>query len=215
MKSFLHQLENNEAILLMYLADELPLQDRQEVEQMLASDENLRRELINLKRIQQKCMDGLAKLDEVSRPAIPEGLAVRQMSRMLRRWHVERTLQPLVKTPARANLRWRTFGGVAAALLLAGGFAWWVNHTDLYTSTRFTVGSTVPAADSTPQADPSIDAPRELTRDEKLALLNGAIAVDDTARSDQRYKQVDSQLETLAAGQDLLNNVPDRGDLER
>ena len=38
MSNLLQQLENNEAILLMYLAGELPEPDRVEVEQMLVSN---------------------------------------------------------------------------------------------------------------------------------------------------------------------------------
>ena len=37
--SLLHELPNNEAILLMYLANELPAQDREEVEHMLDRDD--------------------------------------------------------------------------------------------------------------------------------------------------------------------------------
>jgi hypothetical protein len=224
MKSFLHQLENNEAILLMYLAEELPPQDRQEVEQMLASDENLRRELSSLRATQQKCFDGLAKLDEFSRPALPDEVAIRQTSRLLRRWHIERTLRPpAASAPGRGNLRWRTFGGVAAAVFLAGGFAWWVNHTDLYTPGPRVVttqnDASSPSGDTNQplqatndsNGDAPMDGSHVLSRDEKLALLNGAIAVDDTPRSDQ----ADRQLAALSEGQDLLSGFPDRGDLEQ
>jgi anti-sigma factor RsiW len=45
MASLLHELENNEAMLLMFLTGELPEEDRMEVVQMLASDGGLRAEL--------------------------------------------------------------------------------------------------------------------------------------------------------------------------
>ena len=45
MPTQLQHLENNEAVLLMYLAGELTDSDRAEVEQMLATDARLRAEL--------------------------------------------------------------------------------------------------------------------------------------------------------------------------
>ena len=68
MKSYLQHLENNEAILLMYLGNELPDQDRVEVEEMLASDARLRAELENLRLTQQLAWDALGSLDAMTRP---------------------------------------------------------------------------------------------------------------------------------------------------
>ena len=56
MKSYLQHLESNEAVLLMYLGNELPEQDRVEVEAMLASDSRLRSELENLRKIASACV---------------------------------------------------------------------------------------------------------------------------------------------------------------
>ena len=41
MSELLHNLENNQAILLMYLADELPAEDRREIDQLLLVDASL------------------------------------------------------------------------------------------------------------------------------------------------------------------------------
>ncbi len=48
MASFIQELENNEALLLMYFTDELPVDDRAEVEQMLASDAGMRAALAEI-----------------------------------------------------------------------------------------------------------------------------------------------------------------------
>ena len=56
MASLLQQLENNEAILLMYLADELGADDRREVEQMLRGDAGLAAELDELRAAQNAVM---------------------------------------------------------------------------------------------------------------------------------------------------------------
>ena len=50
MQSLLEQLENNEAVLLMYLAGELPAEDRAEVELQLQNDGQLREQLAQLKQ---------------------------------------------------------------------------------------------------------------------------------------------------------------------
>jgi len=63
MGNLLQLLENNEAILLMYLAGELPEQDRLEVEQMLASDAGLRTTLAELAALQDDVTGVLARAD--------------------------------------------------------------------------------------------------------------------------------------------------------
>ena len=63
MSSLLQQLENNEAVLLMYLADELPAEDRAEVEQMLATDAGMRAALESLRDVTRRVDEGLAAAD--------------------------------------------------------------------------------------------------------------------------------------------------------
>src|SRR5258706_8742588 len=63
MSNLLHELENNEAILLMYLAGELPEEDRIEVEQMLAGDPALRAELAELAALQDRVSGMMARAD--------------------------------------------------------------------------------------------------------------------------------------------------------
>ena len=48
----LEKLENNEFILLMYLADELPAEDKAEVDQLLATDRGLRAQWVELRAAQ-------------------------------------------------------------------------------------------------------------------------------------------------------------------
>jgi anti-sigma factor RsiW len=69
MPNLLQQLENNEAILLMYLAGELPDADRAEVEQTLAADPALRAELAELAAANDGVTALLAQLDATRAPA--------------------------------------------------------------------------------------------------------------------------------------------------
>src|SRR4051794_36705438 len=80
MSNLLQQLENNEAILLMYLAGELPDADRAEVEQTLANDPALRAELAELTAVNDGVRTLLAQLDNGRAPARCEA-AVRAVSR--------------------------------------------------------------------------------------------------------------------------------------
>jgi hypothetical protein len=96
MGSFLQQLENNEAVLLMYLADELPPEDRVEVEQLLARDGGLRAELERLRDMTDSLTLALSEADGVgiARPSSPapahgdavsskQSAAVRRVSRLM------------------------------------------------------------------------------------------------------------------------------------
>jgi hypothetical protein len=106
MGSLLQQLENNEAVLLMYLADELPAEDRLEVEQLLARDAGLRAELERLRDMTDALTLALTDADGVgiapppiaAAAAIPgdaiaakQSAAVRRVSRLMsqRRAHRE------------------------------------------------------------------------------------------------------------------------------
>jgi hypothetical protein len=127
MKSYLQNLENNEAILLMYLSDELPRQDRIEVEQMLASDSKLRAELENLRQTHQLAYDALESLDAITRPPMSPIAAQNQISELVRNW-VE-VHRPLAKSAARPQFPWWRGVFAAAASLMIGYYIWAVYHT--------------------------------------------------------------------------------------
>lgn len=126
MPSLLQQLENNEAVLLMYLTDELPADDRAEVEQMLASDANLRAELEAMQAVHATVAAGLRELDRDSAPLVSEFAVVRKMGRVLRQWKLERFSQQN-ETISRRRFRmpWWAYPGAAAALVVFSVIAWW------------------------------------------------------------------------------------------
>ncbi|MEZ0265091.1 MAG: hypothetical protein ACAI43_10220, partial [Phycisphaerae bacterium] len=82
MKNLLEQLENNEAILLMYLAGELPTEDRAEVEQMLGRDAGLRATLDELRGLHTDVTSAMVRLD-AAEPLPSRDSAVRQVSRAM------------------------------------------------------------------------------------------------------------------------------------
>src|SRR5947207_2138147 len=63
MRSILDQLDSDEAVLLLYMADELPASDRAEVERRLAKDGKLSDQLESLRSMQAQLNRSLEQLD--------------------------------------------------------------------------------------------------------------------------------------------------------
>jgi anti-sigma factor RsiW len=121
----LHELENNEAVLLMYLARELPPDDMAEVEQLLASDAALRAELEQLRDVQAQVKQVLTVADV---PPIAEEAGVRQTLRAMVRFQLEQREKPAVPADERRR-RFRipnwAYPFAAAAMLIIAYVAWW------------------------------------------------------------------------------------------
>jgi hypothetical protein len=182
MKNLLQELENNEAILLMYLADELPPADRLEVEQMLASDPALRGALEILRQTQQLAYDLMETLDSVSRPPAPPIVTLVQASRLIHEWNEQRRRPTPTVTVIRPPLPWRRISVAAVAMLLVGYYIWAVYQPlTSHHGPRVTIGS--PYVDDTNPLNPDGIAPltpsRELSSQEKIALL--ANSLEDSA----------------------------------
>src|SRR5688500_2911876 len=131
MASLLHQLENNEAILLMYLADELAGEDRAEVEQMLATDAGLRAELERMRATYDSWTATMRDADRGLRPPVPESVAARRVAQEMRR----RQAQPArvdAPEPRKAGLRypWWAYPSASAAAVLLAFLVWWGNKED-------------------------------------------------------------------------------------
>src|SRR5688572_19642100 len=92
---------NNESILLMYLAGELPAEDRAEVEQMLAGDPRLRDELEQLRAAYEGVGSALAEADAAERVVLPQSTAARRVGQAVRAWHARRLAQPAAKDARR------------------------------------------------------------------------------------------------------------------
>ena len=128
MRSLLQQLENNESVLLLYLADELLPEDRAEVEQMLATDVSLRREFECIQSLHDTFTVSMNALDGLKLPATSQGCSARKISQMMARQAVLEAVRPVDPgtRPERRRLRlggWMYPVAVAAAILIAVG--WW------------------------------------------------------------------------------------------
>ncbi|HLL89814.1 MAG TPA: hypothetical protein VK324_10950 [Tepidisphaeraceae bacterium] len=123
--SRLEQLENNEAVLQLYLADELSAEDRAEVEQMLAVDANLRREFEVLRDGHARLTAALRDLDVAECPPLCDDAAVRQATRAMRQWSL--THVRAAPAPAKRGLAypWFVYPIATAASVLLAVLVWW------------------------------------------------------------------------------------------
>ena len=121
----IEKLENNEQILMMYLAGELPAEDCADVEQMLASGGSLRRDLGQLQSLHARMEEGLGRLDEQSPLPVSAAFAARQVGRAMR----QKLAQPKVAPAAAVAERtvrtwWWLYPSVAAASIAIVAMVW-------------------------------------------------------------------------------------------
>jgi|SRR5208282_89388 len=128
MKSVLKQLQDNEAILLMYLADELPPGDRQKVEQRLAAEEGLRQQLQALSELQEYCQKSIRAMDEQSGAEFSESATLRRAGRLLQQWALRRRRPEEAARLASRPIPWLRYGLSAAAAIGLAYLVWWGNQ---------------------------------------------------------------------------------------
>jgi hypothetical protein len=165
-KSYLQHLESNEAVLLMYLGNELPEQDRAEVDAMLASDSRLRSELENLRKTYQLAFDALESLDAITRPPMPQIAAQNGISQLIREWVDRRRRSTAAVSVSRRQFPWWRSTFAAAASLMVGYYIWAVYHT-------------AESHGLPPVARP----PHVLTDNEKLAILYNSFEISNSEDS--------------------------------
>ena len=128
MSNLLEQLESPEAVLLMYVADELPAADRAEVERKLAADPRLRAQLERVRDAYAGFATAMQAADESARLSVPQAVGVQRVVRSIRKWHAGR----IVRTPAQAEVPtlrypWWAYPLAAAASVVIAFLVWWGN----------------------------------------------------------------------------------------
>jgi anti-sigma factor RsiW len=128
---------DQDALLMLYVADELSAEQRAELEGRLAGDPELAAELARLRDARDVCFAALARADGRGRLPMSEGVAVRRVGRAMRQWQVERELARNAAAPAapRRKLAWWVYPSAAAAAIIVGFLVW---------SVRQPVGASMP-----------------------------------------------------------------------
>ena len=124
----LHQLGDDGAVLMLYLADELSSADCSEVERRLRADVGLRERLELLREARDEFAAAMPALDRATRLPVPEPVGVRRVSAAMWQWHAERMARPApapVAAPARFP-RWG-YALVTAAAAVIAFVVWWGN----------------------------------------------------------------------------------------
>ena len=176
MKSILNQLPDDESILLLYLANELPPGDRQKVGQRLAVDADLRGKLQELSQLRDFCQNSIRALDEQESAGHIESAAMRRAGRMLQQWAARRRRPGEAAQPIVRPIPWLRYGLSAAAMMGLVYLVWWSNHPVMPNADRI-VDSTH-GGDQTPPAAVA----DSLSPEVKLSLLLNtmdAAAADD------------------------------------
>lgn len=126
MRSILDQLDSDEAVLLMYLADELPPGDRARVEKRLAEQQSFRSLLNELATAQQIMQRMFEETDARQTLAGNVAASQRKLTRMIRQWAADQALHR-EKTQQRAGrrLRFWPLAAAAAVVALISGVIWW------------------------------------------------------------------------------------------
>ena len=126
MSNLLSQLENNEAVLLLYLAGELPQEDCIEVQRMLERDSSLRAQCIAMDRLVNRAALSFG-MDSALAATAPAERARERLSPVFRRWTAQRLSQP-APVPQLVSLHrtpWFLYPLAAAAMILVAVAVFW------------------------------------------------------------------------------------------
>jgi hypothetical protein len=141
----IEKLENNEQVLLMYLAGELPAEDHEEVDQMLSVDAGLQMELAHLLDTQNFVNGKLGLLDDISPMRVTVDFAARQVGREIRQ------RQALPRIPARVAKSeqpvrsWRWLYPTTAAASIAILLMIWLGHQATSTNSPYSMFPRIPS----------------------------------------------------------------------
>lgn len=180
----IEKLENNEQILLMYLAGELPPEDLADVEQMLTSDATLRRDWQEMQALHSAMGQGLGRLDEISSMPISAQFAARQVSRAMRQKLAQPKVAPAAVVNGQPRSWWWLYPTVAAASVAIVAMVW-INHQQTPTSLPSGLPSFHPS--------PLVDSQSPNEDDDKL-LLDSLAPSDrpDRSANDDDARQIAS-----------------------
>jgi hypothetical protein len=176
MSSILNELENDEAVLLMYLAEELSASDRAEVQQRLDSEPSLRASLTVLREAQITVNRALDSLDKSVALPTAVDVAARQIGRLMSQQQVKKVLT-IAKPAAWSGRSLAMVGSLAAILLLAILGIWGLDQQ----SRGPIAGPTKTNVDATAGGDEVAMAHRQDILDQTLADQDDNVNETDSA----------------------------------
>src|SRR5215208_4690825 len=135
MSDISNQLQSDpEAVLLLYLAQELGAQDCADLERILTQDQSLRHDLERLQALQSEVAGGLQELDSAAPLHMSYELSTRRVMREIRRFQLELNSRAPVQLEASTLRHWPRWiypVGAAAAMIFAVLALWGWGFIDL------------------------------------------------------------------------------------
>lgn len=119
-----------DAALMLYASEELSSEERAAMEARLAIEPALSVRLEDLRSARQACFDALELADQHDRVPSSQGVAVRQVARAMRQWHVDRTVgyASVPISQHRRRIPGWAYPTAAAAMILIGFLVWSVRQ---------------------------------------------------------------------------------------
>lgn len=134
MSNLLSELQNNEVVLMLYLAGELPLEDRIEVQQMVERDSALRAQCIAMDRLLSRAALSFGT-DTALAAAAPAARARQRLSPVFRQWTTQRLSRPApIPELAARRTPWFMYPLGAAAIILVAIAVFWSSIEPGYTT---------------------------------------------------------------------------------
>jgi anti-sigma-K factor RskA len=129
MSTLLTNLENNEAVLLMYLANELPAEDRAEVESMLQRDEQLRDQFDRIRAAYASLDAAIGRADAGTHMGSGFSAARSFGDEIRRRATAHASVDEKEEYHRRISVWW--YPVIAAAMVAFGMLLWWKTATQV------------------------------------------------------------------------------------
>ena len=210
MSNLLSELENNEVVLMLYLAGELPQEDRIEVQQMVERDSALRAQCIAMDRLVSRAALSFGT-DTALSAAAPAERARQRLSPIFRQWTTQRLSRPApIPEVAIRRTPWFMYPLGAAAIILVAIAVFWSSIEPGYTTMSNPDREVAYLPDWTDLAD---DSPVEIDTIEASRQADTLIATFDESRQQSvgnssglvfaateltRLQELGEQMDTLA-----------------
>jgi hypothetical protein len=119
---------DREAAIMLYVAGELELAEREAFERRLASEPQLAADVEQLRAAQGTLATTLQRVDAQQRLPVNEGVAVRRVSRTINAWLAARTVSSMPPIRKGWPFPWWSYPAAAAACLIVGFLVWSTNQ---------------------------------------------------------------------------------------
>lgn len=122
---------DNDALLLLYLADEVSAEDKAAIDAQLAADAALAQQLEAVRDSHAAIQSAMRDSDAGTALPIARDVAVRRVGRAIQQWHVDRRRPLTLEEPSRPfRMPWWSYLAAGVAAVVAGILVWSSNIDD-------------------------------------------------------------------------------------